>query len=89
MNVPTITEALILAAALRVAKLDISLKSAVRETTWGRCVRQQASWVPINPKQVNVVMVAAVKSRATVITGRFGGVPVELMLDSGSSISLE
>ena len=52
------------------------------------CVGQQASQVPISPKEVNVVMVAAVKSRATVITGRFGGVPVELMLDSGSSISL-
>ena len=36
VNVPTITEALILAAASRVAKLDISLKSAVRETPWGR-----------------------------------------------------
>ena len=44
--------------------------------------------VSISPKKVNVVMVAAVKSRATVITGRFGGVPVELMLDSGSSILL-
>ena len=52
------------------------------------CVGQQASRVPISPEEVNVVMVAAVKSRATVITGRFGGVPVELMLDSGLSISL-
>ena len=33
-------------------------------------------------------MVAAVRSRATVITGRIGGVTVELMLDSGSSVSL-
>ena len=33
-------------------------------------------------------MVAAVKSNVTVIMGRFGGVPLELMLDSRSSISL-
>ena len=33
-------------------------------------------------------MVAAVRSKATVITGRFGGVAAELMLDSGSSVSL-
>ena len=33
-------------------------------------------------------MVVAVKSKATVITGRLGGVPVELMLDSRLSISL-
>ena len=52
------------------------------------CVGQQESWVPISLKEVNVVMVAAVKSNATVITGRFGGVPFELMLDSRSSISL-
>ena len=52
------------------------------------CVGQQVSRVPISPEEVNVVMVAAVKSRATVITGRFGGIPVELMLDSRSSISL-
>ena len=46
---------------------------------------QQAPPSPISP---NVVTVAVVKSRATVITGRLGGVSVELMLDSGSSISL-
>ena len=89
MSVPTITEALIFAAALRVAKLDISLRSAVRETMWGGLCR--AAGVPGSNKPQGsqcIVMVAAVKSRATVITGRFGGVPVELMLDSGSSISL-
>ena len=35
-----------------------------------------------------MVTVAVIKSKAAVITGRLGGVPVELMLDSGSSISL-
>ena len=78
-------EALILAAASRVSKLDISLMKRRGDV----CVGQQASRVPISPKEVNVVMVAAVKSRATVITGRLGGVPVELMLDSGSSVASE
>ena len=49
------------------------------------CVGQLASPSPISP---NVVTVAVVKSRATVITGRLEGVSVELILDSGSSISL-
>ena len=33
-------------------------------------------------------MVEAVKSRATVTTGRLGGVMMDVMLDSGSSVSL-
>ena len=53
------------------------------------CVGQQMSPSLISPEEVNVVVVvAAVKSKATVITGRFGGVLVEIMLDSGRSISL-
>ena len=36
----------------------------------------------------NVITIAAVKSTATVIKGKFGGVVVEVMLDSGSSVSL-
>ena len=35
-----------------------------------------------------IVTVAAVKSSATMLKGRLGGVEVELMLDSGSSVSL-
>ena len=35
-----------------------------------------------------VITVAAMKSTATMIKGRFGGVEIELMLDSGSSVSL-
>ena len=42
----------------------------------------------MSPKEVTVVMVAAVKSKATVIMGRFRGVLAELMLNSGSSVSL-
>ena len=52
------------------------------------CDGQQTSPPPISPKEVNVVVVAAVKSRVTVTKGRLGGIPVELMLDSGSSVSL-
>ena len=35
-----------------------------------------------------IVTVAAVKSTATLIKGKLGGASVELMLDSGSSVSL-
>ena len=49
------------------------------------CVGQQAPPSPISP---NVVTVAVVESRASVITGRLRGVSVGIMLDSGSSISL-
>ena len=41
-----------------------------------------------NLQNDNVITVAAVKSTATVIKGTFGGVVVEVMLDSSSSISL-
>ena len=35
-----------------------------------------------------MVTVTAVKTKATVTTGKLGGIPCELMLDSGSSVSL-
>ena len=62
---------------------------------WGACTGQQAS-LPVRspPKNQNLqsdnvtITVAAVKSTATVIKGTFGGVAVEMMLDSGSSVSL-
>ena len=41
-----------------------------------------------NPQNDNVITIAAVKSTATVIKGTFGGVAVEVMVDSGSSVSL-
>jgi len=90
MCVLTVTEVLILIAELHVANLDsYSLqRSTIRETIWGRL--RWAAGAPIlnRPKEVNVVTVAVVKSKVAVITGRLGSVPVELMLDSGSSISL-
>ena len=61
---------------------------------WGACTGQQAS-LPVkspaenpNLQNDNVITIAAVKSTATVIKGTFGGVVVEVMLDSGSSVSL-
>ena len=49
------------------------------------CDGRQAPPVQLSP---DVVTVAAVRSKATVTTGTLGGVLSELMLDSGSSISL-
>ena len=36
----------------------------------------------------NIIVVAAVKNKAATTAGSFGGVEVEVMLDSGSSVSL-
>ena len=35
-----------------------------------------------------IITVAAIKSTATLVKGKLGGVSVEVMLDSGSSVSL-
>ena len=60
----------------------------------GACTGQQAS-LPVSPaRNLNlqndnaIITVAVVKSTATIIKGSLGGVGVELMLDSGSSVSL-
>ena len=60
------------------------------------CLYRATVSLPVRspPKNQNLqsdnvtVTVAAVKSTATVIKGTFGGVAVEMMLDSGSSVSL-
>jgi len=59
---------------------------------WGACTGQQVS-LPVTPannlqNENTVITVAIVKFMATVIEGTLGGVTVEMMLDSGSSISL-
>jgi len=64
----------------------------IREMAMGTCTGQQAS-LPVSSadnlqNDNTVIIVAIVKSMATVIEGTLGGVTVELMLDSGSSISL-
>ena len=54
----------------------------------GVCTGQQAS-PPISPTaDVMTVTVAVVKCQATIVKGVLGGVAVDIMLDSGSSVSL-
>ena len=55
------------------------------EWKWGVCDGQQASQQPVSP---DAIMVATVKEHATVIVGKVGGDCIEIMLDSGSSVSL-
>ena len=50
------------------------------------CEGQQASPAVISPRQT--ITVATTKLHAAIITGKVGGKSVEIMLDSGSSISL-
>ena len=56
----------------------------------GACTGQQASpsVSPAKNSNDNTITLAVVKSTATVVKGAFGGVAVELMLDSASSILL-
>ena len=50
---------------------------------------QQAPLATVNPApDVSIITVAAVKSMMSVTFGNVGGVAVEMMLDSGSSVSL-
>ena len=56
--------------------------------TGDTCTGQQAS-PPISPTaNVLTVTVAVIKSQATVVKGEVGGIEVDIMLDSGSSVSL-
>ena len=52
----------------------------------GACEGQQASPAIRSPQQT--ITVATTKLHAAIITGKVGGKSVEIMLDSGSSISL-
>ena len=54
----------------------------------GVCQGQQIPQPTIGPHKVCIVVVAAVRSKATTTSGQIGEVEVEIMLDSGSSISL-
>lgn len=56
--------------------------------TGGACTGQQAS-PPISlTTDVMTVTVAVVKCQATIVKEELGGVAVDIMLDSGSSVSL-
>ena len=48
------------------------------------CMRQQSSWTMVKPQ----VMVAAVRTDASTVSGTWGGVTVDMMMDSVSSVSL-
>ena len=52
------------------------------------CVGQQAPLPAICPHDACIVTVVAIKPKAAATEGRLGGVEVEMMLDSGSSVSL-
>ena len=43
---------------------------------------------PVSPNNINIITVASVKSQATVLTGTLGGIRSEMILDSGSAVSL-
>ena len=47
-----------------------------------------ASQLSVGPSDHNVITVAAVKSSAATLTGELAGKPMEMMLDSGSAVSL-
>ena len=42
----------------------------------------------MNSQDVSIITVAAVRAKAAIIAGEIGGVGVEMMLDSGSTVSL-
>ena len=50
------------------------------------CQGPQASLVPVSPN--DTIVVATIKSHASGIFGKVGGISTEIMLDSGSSVSL-
>ena len=49
---------------------------------------QRTPLQPVSPDGVSFIVVAAVKSKVATIVGIIGGVGVDVMLDSGSSVSL-
>ena len=50
------------------------------------CKGQQASPLSVSPK--NTIVVATIKSHEASYVGKVGGISTEIMLDSGSSVSL-
>ena len=78
MNAPTAGRVAAQSIVFYVANQGPLPRTAIREITWGKCDGQQASPHAISQERV---MVAAVKSRATVITGKLGGVMVDVMQD--------
>ena len=52
------------------------------------CTGQQAPPLSVRPQHSNAVTVAAVKMKAVVIMGEVGGMKTEIVVDSGSSLSI-
>ena len=50
------------------------------------CKGQQASPISVSPKKT--IIVATIKTQAANIVGKVGNIQVEMLMDSGSSISL-
>ena len=61
---------------------------AGRETTEGRPCGAVGAPVSVGSSDYNVITVAAVRSSAATLTGELAGKPMEMMLDSGSAVSL-
>ena len=73
---------------LFVENWDIWHDTATREIARDICWGQQTSLSPQNPHNTSVMTVAAVNFKVVATMGRLGEVEVEMMLDSGSFISL-
>ena len=75
--------------ALTVENEGIWLMIATRETTRGHLSGAAGTPIlPMSPQDPDIVMVAAVKAKAAIVWGKVGGNTVEMMLDSGSRVSL-
>ena len=69
----------------------VSLPATVRETIEGRLSRAAGAPFPSNKTQIcitDIVSVTAIRSKLAVVPGKISSVAVEIMLDSGSSVSL-
>ena len=77
--------------AVHVDKPAISRKIVgYRESTRGRPGRATGVPAIIGPdtNTPNLITIAAIRTNAAVVTGLLGGVTMEMMLDSGSAVSL-
>ena len=80
--------------ATYVGELDISQVSAIRETT-GTSNGLEVPPMTVSPSCLQCfssrnhnIVVAVVRSQGAIVKGQLGNTRVEVMLDSGSSISL-
>ena len=67
-------------------KLSLSSTTATGKLQRDACKGQQPSRTSVSP--LNLIIIAAVKSEASTVRGKIGEREVDIMLDSGSSVSL-